>query len=211
MLQHFPRVYPCPYCRHHMTMYVFRSLEPELYPLEWTLLGRPVRGTPSVETEVADKLATITDAASLRTFLWKLHNAVSSSIERQEEWYHRNSLALYTNRFWPSIESELSRAATLNADSILRSRLESIYGTLTPAAQLGRLQQELLVALEAKDGVRVDKVADAAAPFILQLEEALRQSVVLQGYTFNPDKGEHNPAFSAQEEEYARGGLFATL
>ena len=33
-LSHFPRIYPCPYCRHHMTTLVFRSLEPELYPLE---------------------------------------------------------------------------------------------------------------------------------------------------------------------------------
>ena len=39
MLVHVPRVYPCPYCRSHMTTYVLRNREVDLYPLEWTLLG----------------------------------------------------------------------------------------------------------------------------------------------------------------------------
>ena len=35
----FPEIYPCPYCRHHMVTYVMRNREPDLYPLEWTLMG----------------------------------------------------------------------------------------------------------------------------------------------------------------------------
>ena len=39
MMLHFPRIYACPFCRHHMNAYVFKNGEPEMYPLEWTILG----------------------------------------------------------------------------------------------------------------------------------------------------------------------------
>jgi hypothetical protein len=78
-----------------------------------------------VETKIADKLTYVTDARSLRLFIWKLHNAVASSIARQEEWYKRNDMALYTNRYWPSLEYEVGRVKQLNQDSMQLARLEA--------------------------------------------------------------------------------------
>ena len=196
-----------------MTACVFRSREPALYPLEWTLLGRPAaaRGRPTVETTIADKVATITDARALRLFLWKLHNAVSSSISRQEEWYQRRGSVLYTNRFWPSLESELSRAKALRSATVPRTRLEAIHATLPPSVRLGHLREALLAALERKDGAAVEALCAQAAPVVTELEEAMLASKTLGRYEFNPDKEESNPAFSPEEEEYSRGGVFEVL
>ena len=76
------------------------------------------------------------DARALRLFLWKLHNAVSSSISRQEEWYQRRGSVLYTNRFWPSLESELSRAKALRSATVPRTRLEVCGRALSLAPSL---------------------------------------------------------------------------
>jgi hypothetical protein len=50
-----------------------------------------------------DKLAGVKDGNALRLFVWKLHNAVSSSIARSEEWYQSTD-AVNTCRYWPNIE-----------------------------------------------------------------------------------------------------------
>eukprot|EP00747_Dinoflagellata_sp_TGD_P140370 gnl/TRDRNA2_/TRDRNA2_176002_c1_seq2.p1 gnl/TRDRNA2_/TRDRNA2_176002_c1~~gnl/TRDRNA2_/TRDRNA2_176002_c1_seq2.p1 ORF type:complete len:347 (+),score=68.66 gnl/TRDRNA2_/TRDRNA2_176002_c1_seq2:56-1096(+) len=205
-LLHFPRIYACPFCRHHMNLYVFRNLEPELYPLEWTLIPAPKDG--KVETTPAEKIGAISDAKSLRLFIWKLHNAVSSSIERPEAWYHRNTNAVYTSRFWPSIESELQRAAALKQDTINRSRLELIYGMLEPTIGLKLLREHLVEALGKGDSEAVQNIAAKAVPLMEILDDALEKSQVLKEYMYNPDKIEANPHCTEEEEEYARGGTF---
>lgn len=78
-------------------------------------------------------------------------------------------------------------------------------------AQLGALRLRLLQALESGDAAAVDAVAEEAAPHIAALEAAMLDSGLLQTYSYNPDKGEANPAFSVQEEVFARGGLFERL
>jgi len=207
LLPRFQEIYPCPYCRHHMTSYVFQNKEPDLYPLEWTLLGpKPENGDISCKLE--DKLATITNARSLRLFVWKLHNAVSSSIERQEEWYRRDDEALYTNRFWPSLESELSRAQILNSDEVPTTRLQNLYGTLKPSVQLGLLRKDVLSALQASDAVALQQHMNEAARWTSKLETALLNANMLSVNGYNADKVEANPAFTAEEEEYSSGGLF---
>ena len=54
-------------------------------PPEWTLLGRPAahRGTARIETSVADKLRSITDARSLKLFVWKVREKVRDEGERR--------------------------------------------------------------------------------------------------------------------------------
>ena len=65
-----------------------------------------------INTTPLMKVQAIQNPKTMRLFLWKLHNAVNSSISRQEQWFHRNTKALYTNRYWPSLETELNRAGT---------------------------------------------------------------------------------------------------
>ena len=77
-----------------------------------------------METSIRDKLLTVTDGRSLRLFIWKLHNAVASSIARQEDWYHTNEMPLYTNRFWPSLEYEINRVESLHQDSVQLTRMK---------------------------------------------------------------------------------------
>jgi len=212
MLLNFPRVYACPYCRHHMWNFVFQNKEPALYPLEWSLIGANP-STGDVACAVTDKVAAVsdTDARAFRLFIWKLHNAVSSSISRQEEWYQTNAGALYTNRFWPSLESELGRANALKAKNVPLERLQSLYGTLIPSVQLGLLRKDLLAAIQSKDVAEVTRIHTEAQPWIVQLEDAFLNSDVLSTNAYNPDKDEANPAFTAEEEEYARGGMFEAI
>ena len=78
----FATMYPCPYCRHHLNMYVVQNKEVEMYPVEYLLLGRDLNIT-DFEVSVDAKLSTVVDGYSLRLFFWKLHNTVSSStVER---------------------------------------------------------------------------------------------------------------------------------
>ena len=42
-------------------------------------------------------------------------------------------------------------------------------------------------------------------------KHALKQSLAPVSYMLNPDKETANPAFSDQEAEYARGGIFENL
>ncbi|MEO1200702.1 MAG: EF-hand domain-containing protein, partial [Pseudomonadota bacterium] len=102
----FATVYACPYCRHHLNLYVVRNVEIDMYPLEYLLLGPRLgdkAGTADLLVSIEDKLSVITDGASLRLFLWKLHNTVSASIERTEPWFRRDEHAIYTTRHWPSV------------------------------------------------------------------------------------------------------------
>ena len=183
--------------------------EPALYPLEWTLLGRPAaaRGRPTVETTIADKVATITDARALRLFLWKLHNAVSSSISRQEEWYQRRGSVLYTNRFWPSLESELSRAKALRSATVPRTRLEAIHATLPPSVRLGHLREALLAALERKDGAAVEALCAQAAPVRRRTRGGGSRPGRSDGTVPSPDERSPTPAFSPEEEVSPRRRL----
>lgn len=108
---------PCPYCREHFLSKVsnndrFAKVVNEsegykYYPIEWLILGGD-DGT--FET----KFASISSPKELVQFLWKLHNAVSSSVSccvecRMEETYDGNSTTYQcsdknvpqTHRLWP--------------------------------------------------------------------------------------------------------------
>ena len=60
-------------------------------------------------TTAASRLSYITDGRALRLFVWKLHNAVSASIERSEAWY-KPSDSMNTSRYWPNMQATLRRA-----------------------------------------------------------------------------------------------------
>jgi len=204
----FARLYPCPYCRHHLNAYVVQNREVDLYPLEYLMLGKTTAGN-DFKLTLQDKLETVTDGPSLRLFLWKLHNTVSASIARTEEWYRRDQKAFYTSRYWPSIDSELARSHALGELSVATERLVEIYNLLKPVALLAALRLEFQEQLEQQDPIRVEETSRKAQQRIDALEAALEAGGFLEeSYRFDPSLLELDPAFTPEEEAFSRTNLF---
>jgi Ca2+-binding EF-hand superfamily protein len=204
----FATMYPCPYCRHHLSAYVVENKEVEIYPVEYLVLGRDPR-LNSFEVSMEAKLSTVVDGPSLRLFFWKLHNTVSSSIARSEEWYQKDEEALYTTRYWPSIDSELARAKALKQISIATDRMCRLYTILKPAARLTGVRAILQKLLDKRDEEGIKEVCLVAQDYIKELEEAIVTGQFLQEtYYFDPDLVDEPPVFTPEEEEFARSGVF---
>ena len=201
-------MYPCPYCRFHLNRYVVRNREVSMYPIEYLLLGSD-QVSSTLEVSLQDKLEQVSDGESLRLFLWKLHNTVSSSIARSEDWYHKDSGAYYTSRYWPSLDSELERAHTLGIEMIKRDRVQRIYGVVKSAAHLSVLRDELQESLHADDLNQQQTIRSRAVGAISGVEEAVLQSRFLhENYRYNPALELEPPHFSPAEELLARSGLY---
>jgi len=204
----FATMYPCPYCRHHLNAYVVQNKEVEMYPVEYLLLGQDADPSNFLMS-IDEKLAAVSDGASLRLFLWKLHNTVSSSIARSEEWYHRDDKAFYTTRYWPSIDSELARTNALRQISIATHRLVAIYGLLKPVARLSAVRLQLQDLLEDGDQPSVEGACNLARVHIQVLEKAVMDGGFLQDtYRFDPELVDQAPAFTPEEEAFGRTNLF---
>jgi hypothetical protein len=209
--QLFATMYPCPYCRHHLNAYVVQNKEVEMYPVEYLLLGSDPR-LVNFEVSLEAKLSTVVDGPSLRLFFWKLHNTVSSSIARSEEWYHRDEKAFYTTRYWPSLDSELARAKALKQISISTDTIYHLYGMLKPASRLAGVRTTLQKLLEKGDEEGIKEACLVAQDYIKDLEEAVITGHFLQEtYYFDPDFVDKAPYFSPEEEEFARSGVFVEV
>ncbi|KYC35411.1 histidine kinase [Scytonema hofmannii PCC 7110] len=207
----FATLYPCPYCRHHLNMYVVQNKEVEMYPVEYLLLGRDPQLT-NFEVTLDAKLSCVVDGSSLRLFFWKLHNTVSSSIARSEEWYHKDEKAFYTTRYWPSLDSELAKAKALKHHSIACDRIYRLYGTLKPASRMVGVRTTLQKLLEKGDEEGIREACLVAQDYIKDLEEAVISSNFLQEtYYFDAELVDKAPYFSPEEEEFARSGVFVEL
>jgi hypothetical protein len=179
-----------------------------MYPVEYLLLGQDADPSNFLMS-IDEKLAAVTDGASLRLFLWKLHNTVSSSIARSEEWYHRDDKAFYTTRYWPSIDSELARAHALQQISIATRRLVAIYGLLKPVARLSALRLQLQQLLEKGDASSLEPTCSQARQHIQDLEAAVIEGGFLQDtYRFDPELVDQAPVFTPEEEAFGRTNLF---
>ena len=201
-------MYPCPYCRFHLNRYVVRNREVSMYPIEYLFLGSD-QVSSTLEVSLQDKLENVNQGDDLRLFLWKLHNTVSSSIARSEDWYHKDSGAYYTSRYWPSLDSELERAHTLGADLIERDRVQRIYGVVKSAAHLAVLRDELQESLHAEDLQQQQTIRNRASGAIDGVEEAVLQSRFLHdNYRYNPSLALEPPHFSPAEELLARSGFY---
>jgi hypothetical protein len=204
----FATMYPCPYCRHHLNAYVVQNREVDMYPVEYLLLGQD-SNLSDFRMSIDEKLSTVTDGASLRLFFWKLHNTVSSSIARSEEWYHRDEKAFYTTRYWPSIDSELARASALKQISIATDRIYAIYGLLKPVARLAAVRLELQKLLDKGDTQSLEAACAIAQTYIQTLEAAVIEGRFLQEtYRFDPNLADQAPAFTPEEEAFGRTNLF---
>jgi len=207
----FATMYPCPYCRHHLNAYVVQNKEVEMYPVEYLVLGRDPRLT-NFEVSMDAKLSTVVDGPSLRLFFWKLHNTVSSSIARSEEWYHKDEKAFYTTRYWPSVDSELARAKALKHISIATDRMYRLYGMLKPAARLTGVRATLQKLLDKGDEEGIKEACLVAQDYIKDLEQAIVSGNFLQEtYYFDPDLVDQAPVFTPEEEEFARSGVFVEV
>ncbi|WP_413442521.1 ERV1/ALR-related protein [Synechococcus sp. MIT S1220] len=201
-------MYPCPYCRFHLNRYVVKNREVNMYPIEYLFLGSD-QGSVNLEVSLSDKFDAVIDGASLRLFLWKLHNTVSSSIARSEAWYQKDSGAYYTSRYWPSLDSELERAETLGVELIPRDRVRRIYGVVKQAAHLSVLRDELQQSLHAEDLPQQQTIRNRAVVVIEGVEDAVTQSRFLhESYRYNPTLCDDPPHFTDAEEVLARSGLF---
>jgi len=179
-----------------------------MYPVEYLVLGRDPQLT-NFEVSLDAKLSTVIDGSSLRLFFWKLHNTVSSSIARSEEWYHKDEKAFYTTRYWPSLDSELARAKALRQISIATDRIYRLYGILRPASRLAGVRTTLQKLLEKGDTAAIKEACTVAHDYIKDLEAAVISGQFLQEtYQFEPDLVDTSAIFTPEEEEFARSGLF---
>jgi hypothetical protein len=155
------------------------------------------------------KLSTVVDGKTLRLFFWKLHNTVSSSIARSEEWYRKDERAFYTTRYWPSLDSELARAKALGLAGVETERLEELYGILKPIAQLAALRKSLGELVMQGETARVQEACLEGEVHIQQLENAILEGEFLEKvYRFDPTLKDENPFFTPEEESFARSGQF---
>ncbi len=207
----FASMYPCPYCRHHLNAYVVQNKEVDMYPVEYLLLGRDPR-LDEFQVSMDAKLSTVVDGSSLRLFFWKLHNTVSSSIARSEEWYQKDEKPFYTTRYWPSLDSELARSKALNHISISTDRILRLYGMLKPAARLSGVRITLHKLVEKGDKDSLKEACLVAQDYIHDLEDAVIAGNFLQDtYYFDPDLVDQSPYFTHEEEQFARSGVFVEV
>ncbi len=207
----FAFLYPCPYCRHHLNAYVVQNREIDMYPLEYILLGHEPSST-ELKMSLGDKLATVTDGSSLRFFLWKLHNTVSSSISRSEEWYQHDERAFYTTRFWPSIDAEIDRARVREQVSVSTGRIAALYELWKPLSRLSYIRAQMQAYITTRDPARLHGALGAAQEHIVTLEGAVMQGGFLQEiYRFDAQRTDQDPSFTPEEEAYSRSATFVAI
>merc|ERR1712054_198703 len=128
-------MYPCPYCRHHLNEYVYLNKERDMYPIEYIFVGwEPSAANPTGDLSPGEKLNYVKDGRTLRLFVWKLHNAVNSSIHRSEKWY-KSCDSIYTSRYWPNMKGTLYRA-TLKSGLVSAERMMKMVKLLKIASKL---------------------------------------------------------------------------
>jgi hypothetical protein len=178
----FVTLYPCPYCRHHLNEFVYLNKERDLYPVEYLFVG----WEPSGENlqgilRPGEKLKYIKDGRTLRLFVWKLHNAVSSSIERGESWY-KATTQINTSRYWPNIEGELHRGMHTSG-LVDAQRLRRMGDVLDCALRLSSLRDPILdIELE-----NVEEMMEEVRPLLEQLDRTMEESGLLtEVFQFKP-------------------------
>lgn len=195
--------YGCPFCRHHLTTYVVQNSERDMYPIEYTLLGL-VPDKPMRKSTLEQKLETIQDAMSARLFVWKLHNAVQSSIERKEDWYKQEAVTVYTSRFWPNLSGDLARAQFLQSCSIPTDQVKLYSELLKPMACLEKLREKL-VGDTGSD--QLHEVHEQAKAYISMLEDVVVKGRFLQlTYSFDPTLKEEWPVKCVTDQRYGEYG-----
>lgn len=182
-----------------------------MYPIEYILLGHESFST-ELQMSLSEKLATVTDGHSLRLFLWKLHNTVSSSISRSEEWYQQDERAFYTTRFWPSIDAEIARARVREQISLSMRRVAALYELWKPLSRLSYIRAQMQAYITTHDQARLHGALGDAQVHIKALEESVMQGEFLQDiYRFDVDRADQDPSFTPEEKAYSRSAMFVAI
>lgn len=206
----FATMYPCPYCRHHLNRYVVCNSEIDRYPVEFLFLGQQP-DNPPMQISLEDRLTEISAdrPGSMRRFVWKLHNAVSASIQRTEPWYHLEDRPIYTSRHWPGLDAEIARARALGQDAVALEKLAGILEVMHPVTGLATLRTALQRALARGEDTEIARIVEEARQKIVELDNAIESAQFLQrSYVYDPSRTEGAPHFSPYEEMFARSGNF---
>lgn len=76
----FLKTFPCPYCRNHLNNYVVKNREILNYPIEYIFMDWGGSDKYTIfKSNIGDKIRIIKNTDDIRIFMWKFHNAVSSS------------------------------------------------------------------------------------------------------------------------------------
>jgi len=208
----FAKMYPCKHCLHHLHCIDVPNAEIYKWPLEYLLLGwtADCENTGKFPMSLEKKLETVQDPSTLRMFLWKLHNAISSvSCPKPED---NPDDVPYTQRFWPSLDSELAVRKVRNKEMdkhIPTVRLQQVYAITKVSIQLSLMHENIAIAKDDLQA-RVGQIARVLA-LIKQQEMTIDSCQFLQEmYRFAPDIAEMAPRFTAEEEEFARNPFFDT-
>ncbi len=204
--KYFATMYPCPYCRYHLNRFVVKNKEVSMYPIEYLIIGCK-NDKFNFDVSLENKLEEIRDANSLRLFLWKIHNTVSSSIARSEDWFHADKEAFYTSRYWPSLDSEIERANLLNNEMINSKDISRIYGVIKSAVHLSILKDELQLNFNNEEELK--SIFEKSKKATQVLDESINVSNFLQQtYNYEPLLKDRSPHFSIAEEALARSGRY---
>ena len=197
----FAAMYACPYCRGHLNVYVINTREVWAYPIEYTLLGWQPKSDGDVAfhtVTLEDKLHTVSSGGLLRLFLWKLHNAVNSSIARQEKWFHADNEALYTSRWWPNIDSVLLRSKFAGLGLIPSDTQECLVEMLKVCTKMSEERDELL----EKEDENLETALKTLQPLLLKLDGQIEASGFLQRtYAFDVSLEDGDPLRPTENEE----------
>lgn len=192
-IESFVNMYPCPYCRSHLNHSVIRGGERTMYPVEYLFVGwEPSADNLEGKLEPAQKISYVTDARSLSLFVWKLHNAVNSSIAREEEWYHAEVESVYTSRYWPNLDAELYRAQ--NASGVASAhRLLMIVDLLKTAKELAALR-EVILSLATDGYPKASELMKKVKSLIEKLDNRILASGFLRDtYGYQPGLSDPEP------------------
>lgn len=177
----FVTMYPCPYCRHHLNEFVSVGRERDLYPVEYLFVGATPESIGGANEGMWDPVGGqndlmkyVKDGKTARLFVWKLHNAVSSSISRGEAWYHSTG-SVYTNRYWPNLEGVIDNAM-YRSGALSAFRLKKICSVLEVATKLASAREDVL----ACEPSTVDQVLATVTPLIEELDQKIVESGLLQ-------------------------------
>lgn len=190
----------CPLCREHFLSQVssndrdaesVNASEALLYyPIDWLLLG-------GVDGTIDAKLATVVDPASLVLFVWKLHNAVTSSVQHgrdcrpEETWDTQLGAAFMCDatryprqhRAWPFLRRYEFDLADYDLWRAVRASVASEAASVNALDRLG-LRTALWEAWHARNPVSpwIAAAAQAVMMAISVLDARLLASQVFESH-----------------------------
>ena len=127
--------------------------------------------------------------------MWKLHNAVSASIERPEDWY-KSAESITTSRYWPNLHATLHRGR-VRSGLVSAEHVAKLVDVVEVANELARYRTKILgIQRVRSNGTSVTKeelparcegVMKSVRPLLEKLDQRMVESGLMQEvYRFVP-------------------------